>query len=417
MDEQQEASIESFIQITKLSREEAVTWLSAHGWDFETALALYYGDTSDNNNNNNNNNSDNTGPRRLDGEPVPSQSTSRAAAGAPRAAVAAPKKKGIATLSSLGGGGAAHGHDDDDDEDEDWENSGRGDLFAGGEKSGLAVQDPSADNSAKKLIDDIVKKAKANTSRPDSESSAPSASRFRGAARTLGGDGVESRMIPDPLEGLEEPRQPANQEPQTRTLYLWRDGFSIDDGPLHRFDDPENAADLALIRQGRAPLHLMNVSYDQPVDVKLEQRDENWHQLPRIYRPFGGAGRRLGAPTPGDSSSDPATATATATAAAAPAPATTSTATPPAAISVDDSQPVITIRVQLPTGTRLPVRFNTTHTIGDVYGVIRQSSAEMASRQWVVATTFPNKDHTDHSQVLGEMQEFKKGGTAVVKWT
>jgi UBX domain-containing protein 1 len=34
----------------------------------------------------------------------------------------------------------------------------------------------------------------------------------------------------------------------------------------------------------------------------------------------------------------------------------------------------------------------------------------------VLATTFPNKEHTDKDLVLGDMAEFKKGGTAVVKW-
>jgi UBX domain-containing protein 1 len=43
---------------------------------------------------------------------------------------------------------------DDDDDD------GRGNLFAGGEKSGLAVQDPKQDGGTKKLLEDIFAKAK-----------------------------------------------------------------------------------------------------------------------------------------------------------------------------------------------------------------------------------------------------------------
>lgn len=75
------------------------------------------------------------------------------------------------------------------------------------------------------------------------------------------------------------------------------------------------------------------------------------------------------------------------------------------------------IRIQLPNGTRLPARFNTNNTIGDIYGFIRGASPETRTRPWVLATTFPNKEHTDQSLVIGEMSEFKKGGTAVVKWT
>jgi UBX domain-containing protein 1 len=69
----------------------------------------------------------------------------------------------------------------------------------------------------------------------------------------------------------------------------------------------------------------------------------------------------------------------------------------------------------MPDGTRLPARFNTTQTVNDVYDFISRASPELRAGGWVLATTFPNKDHTDKSGVLGEMAEFKKGGTAVVK--
>lgn len=104
-----------------------------------------------------------TGPRTLDGRPAPqaSGSSSRAA----RKPATQPKKKGIATLGSLGG--SSHQHDDDDDGsdddyDDDDDDEGRGNLFAGGEKSGLAVQDPQKqEGGSRKLIGDILAKAKA----------------------------------------------------------------------------------------------------------------------------------------------------------------------------------------------------------------------------------------------------------------
>jgi len=74
------------------------------------------------------------------------------------------------------------------------------------------------------------------------------------------------------------------------------------------------------------------------------------------------------------------------------------------------------LRVQLPDGTRLPARFNVTQTVGDVYDFIQRASPSLAGRPWILSTTFPNKDHTEKELVLGDMAEFKKGGTAVVKW-
>lgn len=79
---------------------------------------------------------------------------------APPSATQAPKKK-FSTLGDLSGGGgpshAGHGHgDDDDDDDFEPSDDDNPDLYTGGEKSGLAVENPSA---AEKLRKKIIKKA------------------------------------------------------------------------------------------------------------------------------------------------------------------------------------------------------------------------------------------------------------------
>lgn len=97
-----------------------------------------------------------TGPRTLDGRPAPAYSGSSASA----SKKPQPKKKGLATLSSLGGG---HGHDhEDDDSDEDYDDAnGPRDTYAGGEKSGLALQDPNKGPSdPQRIINDLLAKAK-----------------------------------------------------------------------------------------------------------------------------------------------------------------------------------------------------------------------------------------------------------------
>ncbi|KAL2677256.1 hypothetical protein Neosp_011024 [[Neocosmospora] mangrovei] len=399
-----ESQIVDFVGLTGGSTEEAKQYLEAHNWDIAEASNAWFRDAEDDANDPVPDNY--TGPRTLDGRPAPAAASSSSSQA--RKPVSQQKKKGIATLGSLGGGSHQHDHDDDDDDMDDEDDDGRGNLFAGGEKSGLAVQDPKQEGGPKKIISDILAKARANASRPDTENeSGPSQpSRFRGTGMTLGGDGVESRSIPDPLG----PSRPSNAQPQERVLHIWQDGFSIDDGELRRFDDPANQVDLQMIRSGRAPLHLMNVQHDQPVDVKLHQHDTPYQPQPKQYKPFGGSGRRLGAVVPGaGEETTPAPASAPASAPAA----SSSSNTGP---TIDESQPTVMIRIQMPDGTRLPARFNTTNTVDDVYGFVQGASPETRTRPWVLATTFPNKDHTDRSLVLGEMSEFKKGGTAVVKW-
>jgi len=164
-----------------------------------------------------------------------------------------------------------------------------------------------------------------------------------------------------------------------------------------------------MIRQGRAPLHLMGVRADQPVDVQLYKHDSKYKPPPKVYKPFSGSGQRLGSPTPGE----PSTTTAPPAPAAQAAPAAASVPEP----TIDSSQPTLSLRIQLANGTRLPARFNTTQSIGDVYDFVNRAYPGSSARPWVLATTFPNKDHTDKSLVLGEMAEFKRGGTAVQKWT
>jgi hypothetical protein len=76
-------------------------------------------------------------------------------------------RTGIATLGSLnqdpagGHAGQGHAHDDDDSDDSDYQDDERPrDLFIGGEKSGLAAQDPMR-NNPRSTVNDLIKKAQA----------------------------------------------------------------------------------------------------------------------------------------------------------------------------------------------------------------------------------------------------------------
>lgn len=198
-----------------------------------------------------------------------------------------------------------------------------------------------------------------------------------------------------------------------RELHLWRDGFSIDDGPLYRFDDPANAATLDMINRGRAPLDLLNVEQGQEVDLQVHpHREEDYKPPKKKYKPFGGQGQRLGSPTPGVQGSS----TAASSSSSAPAPAASSSDSG-AAPTVDDSAPTVMLQVRLGDGTQLRSRFNTTHTIGDVYSFVDAASTASRGRGYVLMTTFPSKELTDKSAILGEMGEFKRGGVVVQKWT
>lgn len=351
------------------------------------------------------------GGRTLGGAHVPA---SASASSQPAAASRPPPQRGLRTLKDLQSGGgaggsggpAAHSGSSDDANDDD-DNQ---DFFAGGEKSGLAVQNPNAANP-RDHINNILKRARQNAPRPGGDDEPP-ASHFRGTGTTLGGDDAPSRTVADPAADIPAPPPRAHRE-----LHLWRDGFSVDDGDLFRYDDPANARTLEMINTGHAPLHILNVNHGQEVDVEVHaHKDEDYKQPKKKYVPFSGSGTRLGSPTPGTTAADASLAAAVTSASSS----TTTTNTSPAAaqptVQVDSALPTLSLQIRLGDGTRLQSRFNTTHTMGDVYDFVTRSSPESQRRDYALMTTFPSKELTDKALVLGDMAEFKRGGVIVQKW-
>jgi UBX domain-containing protein 1 len=163
-----------------------------------------------------------------------------------------------------------------------------------------------------------------------------------------------------------------------------------------RYDDPANREILQAIENGRAPLSLMNVEPGQPADVNVFKRlDEDYVSPKKKFVPFAGQGQRLGAPAPGEAtSSPPATAHVS-------VPSSSSQLSSPApSINVDASAPTTSLQIRLGDGTRLVSRFNHTHTIGDIYGFVNASSVGSRTRNYVLQTTFPNKELSDMSQTV-----------------
>ncbi|KAL4927768.1 P-loop containing nucleoside triphosphate hydrolase protein [Aspergillus undulatus] len=361
--------VSQFCAMTRARPDEAQGYLATNGWDLEAAVTEFFAEQDET-----------AGSAEPAGRPVAksSSSTPRESSSSRRQ----PSKK-FATLGDLTTG-AGDSSDDDDDVNQD--------FFAGGEKSGLAVQNP--DDLKKKIIE----KAR-RTQLPASDDNEPRRDNFTGSARTLGGEDTPSRVI----EAPSAPAQPQVPRRVRRTLHFWVDGFSVDDGDLYRSDDPQNSEILNSIRQGRAPLSIMNAQHGQDVDVEIKQHDENYVRPKPKYKPFAGQGQRLGSPTPGVRTS----------VASEPTPAPQSSPEPPKT-NVDESQPAVTLQVRLGDGTRLTSRFNTTHTIGDVYDFVSAASPQSQSRSWVLLTTFPSKELTDKAAVLGDLAEFKRGGVVIL---
>ncbi|KAF7350626.1 SEP-domain-containing protein [Mycena sanguinolenta] len=281
--------------------------------------------------------------------------------------------------------------DDDNDERETW--------FAGGERSGISVQNPRRRGEpGGDLVRDLLRRAQEwLVSSPLSTDSAdidhregatsgePAQSRpniFTGGGHTLGGEGVSSAYVP----GAQQER---DDDLAIRRLTFWRDGFTVEDGPLMRYDDPANADVLAAIHAGHAPPSILNVRLGQRVDVQVTKRTED-NYVPPPPKPFSGSGNRLGAPVP-------AATVAPSSSSAAPA-ASASGSSP--RFEVDQSQPTTSVQIRLADGTRIVCRMNLTHTVLDLRNFINGARPENLTRPYTIGTTFPNRTLDDNSATI-----------------
>ncbi|KAF8431708.1 SEP-domain-containing protein [Boletus edulis BED1] len=280
-------------------------------------------------------------------------------------------------------------HDDDDDDDDDEGSPREGESwFAGGERSGISVQNPNARGNVPggRMVQDILRRAAemsaARTSQPSADHDSSTA--FRGGGHTLGSDDVESTFVPDPDVQLDD----EEEEAARRNITFWHNGFSIEGGAFYSYADPENERLLAEINTGRAPVSVLNVRPGQPVEVVVSKRtDEDY--VPE-KRPFGGSGNRLGSPVPAVTTNMPGSFP---TGPSAPAPASRSTerASVTTVFEVDQTQPMTTVQIRLADGTRMPCRMNLTHTVGDIRYFINASRPENTMRPYTIGTTFPNR--------------------------
>ncbi|KAG5188705.1 SEP domain-containing protein [Tribonema minus] len=168
------------------------------------------------------------------------------------------------------------------------------------------------------------------------------------------------------------------------TIFMYRQGFTVNDGPFRRLDDPANEPFLRDLGKGIVPRELADGlgKGRGEVHVKLaDRRNEDYVPPPTpAYVPFGGEGQTMGS--------------STAPAAAAIAGADEVGAPP----VVDDAQPVTTLQIRLADGRRLRARLNLSHTVRDVQAFIHSEGA--GATPFVLLGGYPPAVITDFSQTL-----------------
>ncbi|TGZ73634.1 hypothetical protein CRM22_001374 [Opisthorchis felineus] len=182
-------------------------------------------------------------------------------------------------------------------------------------------------------------------------------------------------------------------EEKSIIVKMWREGFSLDNGPLRSYTDPDSRTFLEDIKSGKVPQELIRSANGGLVNVFLEDHHhESWRAppAPKVV-PFSGKGNMLGHPVPKLVSVTPDCQQST-----------VSSSSPPPGPTVDDSQPVTQLQVRLPDGGRLVIRLNHSHTVQDVRLAIISQRPNLAACPFVLMTTFPSRELSDGSQTIKE---------------
>jgi len=344
-----------FQSITGCDAERAQFYLESANWQIDLAMASFY---------------EGEGDMDVVGDQDP------AAVAAPPAAdpvppVAVPTSGGIGRINFPTGGGS-------DSEDSDSEQQA---FFAGGSThSGNVILGP---KKKKFNVSDMFKAAKdagAEAIDPSESGAGPSGGvrAFQGGGFKLGSDTAESVQVGGGAQKKAEPRH--------FVLKMWKDGFSLDDGELRHYNDPNNRDFLASVMRGSIPPELVKEAKGGEVHVDMEDHKEEEYVKPKVSKkPFQGSGNVLGsiapavAPPEASPNLDPAQAEKAAQ----------------QKLKLDETKPVASIQVRLADGSRLIVKLNHTHTVADLRVYISTARPQYQGVQYSLLTTFPNKELTD----------------------
>jgi len=206
--------------------------------------------------------------------------------------------------------------------------------YAGGEKSGLAIQNPGDDKD-----DNTWERMQ------------------RVAAASAGSGGPPADSV---------------------TVTVYRNGFTVGNGPFRPLSDPLNKKFMDEMSMGRCPAELQTGGPDAPVNVALhDKRGEDYKEPPApAYTAFSGEGNSLGGSSAAASVAVEASA---------------------GTVAVDAAKAKTKIQIRFHDGSRKAQEFNEEHTVGDLRSFCMQC---MGGQPATIMGGFPPKPLTDDSATL-----------------
>ncbi|XP_003746458.1 NSFL1 cofactor p47 [Galendromus occidentalis] len=271
-------------------------------------------------------------------------------------------------------------------------------FFAGGsEHSGQQVVGPPGRKkiNADDLVQSVFDQAKAHgATAADAEPESRAAPAFSGTGFRLGTE--------DTPESASRATTSRVSPLRSMTVNLWSNGFSIDDGPLRRYDTPEGQEFIDSIKKSVIPAELVSLAQGGEVNVDLRDRHHEEYVAPKkVVVAFVGEGHRLGNIEPpvvpsGSPPEDPKACEEQAS----------------QAIKFDPSKPATNVQIRLADGSRLIAKVNHSNTVNDLRQYIVTARPQYAASTFILMTTFPNRELEDGQKTV---EEEKLMGAVVVQ--
>lgn len=356
-----------FASLTGVDEERAKFYLDSSDWNLELSLTQYYDD--------NDGEFDQNVPRsHADVPPTVSQP----------APTRKPEKKSvikstgnIRTLSNI-----KQAQDSESSDDEE----GQAFYAGGSEHSGQQVLGPPRARRSD-IVTDVFRSVRgfgAEVADPRASSSRGQHSHaFSGTGYRLGETGDDSQVIPG--------EKTEDQSMVEITVRFWKNGFSVNDGPLRPYDDPKNQEFLHHVKHGEVPNEFAMQVRGREISFTMEDnRHAEYTASSSKSASFSGAGQKLGSITPTLSSpslANESSSTSDDNAQANP-------------VEVDNSKPTTNIQIRLADGSRLVGTFNHNHTVGDIRRYINASSPQYRDRGYILISTFPRKEFTNNDETI-----------------
>lgn len=294
------------------------------------------------------------------------------------------QRGGIHTLSSVGSANDGPERDDSDEEHQAY-------YAGGGERSGVQQLDPNKRPKARadEMTEEVFNRAREMGAKSVEEFRAEQErekSKFSGSGFRLGSTNAPSLAVKDPQAAQNSPERDI-------MLTFYEDGFTVDKGPLRKYDHPDNASFLNELNRGIVPQEIRSTDPNERVNINLvDRKREKYTPPPKKFEAFTGNSRTLGSSS--SVQSEPRIS-----------PTTQQQPQHTPSFEVKSDEPTTTIQIRLHDGTRLIAKFNQhRHTVGDLRRFIAMSRSIPAGTRWNIMTSFPRKTLTDDSLTIKDAQ-------------